>query len=426
MLFNHMSTASIPFAILPDHTYLYSNALTEQHRELYHRKQLDLICPECGAALMIVLNNNQYYFKHFSHQSCILDSDKMQREYQDYLVTQSHESEKHKSLKNALIKKLLASDDPLIDKTSVCIEKFTDRRRADVYCERNGRKIALEIQISPLSLSIILARIDHYRKKNIHLFWIIECDDLIKKQYINDIKTYGSSEHLYELSLDEKLLKCHFQAPEIYYENGTLYVRRSFQEISINLSDLKLIDNQPTLLDYDKEENHLKILRTYIQEAAIKQDLDKLNTLYNDLYLLMDNKPFFSKNYALLKEYLDWLLSDPALVQNNALYATQTTDDFLWYIEGAHPKYVQKFYEKDDEDDEPNLLIYCLCPKCQAMDEEYTGRIIVKRNKGSCDYCDYKQIDLITYLADMLFKSDKLNAAKEICHNLTIPYKSGI
>lgn len=92
-----MNTASIPFAIRYDHTYLYVTTLTEQHRELYHRKQLDIICPGCGAALMIVLNKNEYYFRHFSNQSCILDSNKIQIDLIQYLADINHKGNKFKA-----------------------------------------------------------------------------------------------------------------------------------------------------------------------------------------------------------------------------------------------------------------------------------------------------------------------------------------
>lgn len=395
-----MSTTSIPFAISSDHTYLYSNTLTEQQREQYHRKQLNITCPECGAALMIVLSKNEYYFRHFSNQSCILDSNKIQKEYRDYLITQSHESEKHKFLKKTLMTKLVASDDPLIDKNTVCIEKYTEGRRADVYCERNDRKIAFEIQVSSLSLSIILARIDHYREKGIHLFWVIESAEFQKPQFKRDIENYGLSEHIYELSSDDKLLKCHFNYPIIYYENGSLSIKSGQRAETINLSDLYTINNQPALFDYEKEKENLKKLQ-------------------------VGSNPIFKENYELINEYLSWWEKHPNLKQINAFQAALIVD-FFDYIGKFHTKdnYIHKDWgEPDDELTEPYVSFPC--PNCQSMNRGYRGRFCLDKNQkklGSCDYCDFKNIDLIQYIADMRYKGNKLKAAKKICHNLIIPY----
>lgn len=94
---------AIPFAICNSETaFLYASELTEQHREQYNRKELNLFCPECGSKL-IIAKNQGYYFKHFPNESCLLISGKMQNEYREYLIHQSHESEKHKSLKNGVI-----------------------------------------------------------------------------------------------------------------------------------------------------------------------------------------------------------------------------------------------------------------------------------------------------------------------------------
>lgn len=365
---------------------------------------------------MVVLNKNEYYFRHFPHQSCILDSNKIQKEYLDYIVTQSYESEKHKSLKNALMAKLVASDDPSINQTSICIEKFTDGRRADVYCERNGRKIAFEIQVSPLSLSIILARIDHYREKNINLFWVIECDNLIKKQFMHDIKTYGSSEHLYELSLDKKLLKCHFQAPQVHYRNGSLDIFSyipSFREVLIDLSDLKLINNQPSLLNYDKEEKNLKILLASIQEVAAQQDLKALN----DLYLTTKNDLFFGIDCTIINGYLSWLIKDPSLIHNDISYATSTID-FVPYIETFH----EDLWQSKDKSACINSTFSC--PKCKIIKNHFIGTVDYRTNKYTCEYCNYSEKDLTHYLADMLYGGNLREAEKEITRNLVLPYRS--
>ncbi|MDD2828306.1 MAG: DUF6035 family protein [Sulfuricurvum sp.] len=379
-----MNETLVPFAICSDGNYVYTNELSEKHREL---SRGDIYtCPECGTYLTIGVKK-RYYFSHKRNQSCRIDSNK---EYQTYLLQQSHESEKHKFLKNKLREKLELSDDPLIDKSTVCIEKFTDGRRADVYCERNDKKIAFEIQISPLSLSIILARIDHYREKDIHLFWVIEPSEFSKPQFQKDIKHYGLSEHIYELSSDDKLLKCHFKAPEIYYADGSLNIKPTNRTIDIDLSDLKLINSNPALFDYEKEGK--KLNKHQIGENSI-----------------------FEESYKIINSYLSWFKKDPNVNQKTVFEAAHLID-FIPYIEASHPKFIH--WDLDDPDDSPYM--YLDCPICQHY--KNSGHFEIKNNTGSCMYCDYKIIDLIQYLADMRHNSNKFKAAQEICHTHAIPY----
>lgn len=382
-----MDDTLIPYAICSDGNYLYPNELTEKHRELSRRQPDTYICPECGTYLTIGIKK-RYYFCHKRNQSCSIDSN---GEYQNYLLQQSRESEKHKSLKNKLREKLHLSDDPLIDKSTICIEKYTDGRRADVYCERNRKKFAFEIQISSLSLSIILARIDHYREKDIHLFWVIEPNKFNKQQFKKDIKHYGLSEHIYELSSDEKLFKCHFKAPKIDYKDGSLSVESEQRLESINLSELYIINNQPALFNYEKEEEKLKS--------------HKIGT-----------NPIFKESYVTINDYLSWLEKHPNLDQKNIFQAARSID-FIPYIEAFHSKFIH--WDIDDFDSDPYMSIDC--PICPSLCE-YSGRIEIKNNTGSCIYCDYKNIDLIQYIADMMHKGNKLKAAQEICNTLTIPY----
>lgn len=56
------------------------------------------------------------------------------------------------------------------------------------------------------------------------------------------------------------------------------------------------------------------------------------------------------------------------------------------------------------------------------LQREYNGRIEIQNNIGSCIYCNYKNIDLIQYIADMHHNGNKLKAAQKISQTLTIPY----
>ena len=422
-----MNDLSIPSAICLDGGYLYASELTRQDREQY--KQLHIRCPECGTKLIVAINNERYIFKHYANQSCLFESKKFNKEYREYILYQNHESEKHKLLKNKLKEKLELSDDPLIDKTSVCIEKYTDGRRADVYCERNSKKIAFEVQISPLSLSIILGRINHYRDNKIHLFWIVESTKFQKQQFQRDIKYYGLSEHIYELYLDNKLLKCHFESPKIYFDNGSFSIKKILRQETINLSDLQIIEDQPMLLNYENEEKQLRKIISVIYKAAKSLDKSSLQAIDDKLDQLKDKKPLSRENFDTIKKSFSWLKQYPNLLSKTVFQAARIVN-FFDYIEKFHKKdnYINKDWgEPDDELTEP--FISFPCPTCQSMNRGYRGRFCLDKNQkqlGSCDYCDYKNIDLIQYIADMRHNGNKFKAAEEICHNLTIPYKSGI
>ncbi len=134
-------------SILADGTKVLAQKIDREKRPFY--------CPECNSET--VLHKGMIKIPHFAHKppvSCQYGTG---------------ESEAHHKCKQEIYNCLLK------DKTSVTVcelEKDLGKVRPDVYFESNNHKIAIEVQISNLSMEQIIYRTEQYNRLNVGVLWL--------------------------------------------------------------------------------------------------------------------------------------------------------------------------------------------------------------------------------------------------------------
>lgn len=122
-------------------------------------------CPGCNE--QVILKKGRIVIHHFSHKplnDCSYGNGESQLHLRTKLSIFNHL--KTKNVENVELEKPLGSNRP------------------DVYFEKDGLRIAIEVQISSLSLELIEKRTRLYHEKNIHVFWISPIEEL-QSQLIN-------------------------------------------------------------------------------------------------------------------------------------------------------------------------------------------------------------------------------------------------
>lgn len=121
-------------------------------------KNIDYICPGCLGN--VILKNGEINRPHFAHS----DS----KECADFAENESYE---HLKAKLDLFDQLQVAGYKNIE-----LEKVIPRikQRPDVFLQlNNGRKIAFEIQFSPISLTRLRQRTSNYQMAGIQVFWLL-------------------------------------------------------------------------------------------------------------------------------------------------------------------------------------------------------------------------------------------------------------
>lgn len=431
----------ISFAYAENGDIVYRSELEERHRfesqaEGKDRPKVLYNCPGCNKKLRVKQSKkDNYHFSHFGNEACFASSNK---EWSEYIEKKycGNESEAHKKYKHEIARKLK------LDKlnTNIETEKYIDGLRTDVYCERgaeeNKKRLAFEIQISPLSIDTINKRTEHYQNQGIYLFWIVAYkDDKIRLQ--KDIEQYGGSRHIYEISDEEdKLFICHYMAPKVF-ASGKLYVvdNAFLNKKAINLGDLELSDGkvEAYFLDFDMAKAELHAMVNKANELATKPNRDEIMELK---YIELEAKKFLSKplfeQYSIIQDYVSWLADDEWLAHKNAIEAAKVAN-FYSYIKFHYPEIVIKkcseYIGDTEEEWEQSKEVHYFslpCPECKKYygDEAFDNFILDDEwaENGRCENGGY-EANLVRYLADLLHNGNMEAAAKQICHKEDIPYK---
>ena len=111
-------------------------------------------CPECGAE--VILHKGSFKTPHFAHKPPVL------------CAYGSGESEEHRRCKLQIYESLLKSSRV----TQLELERPLGTVRPDIIGFINGLEVAIEVQISSLSLEVIARRTKDYARRNITLLWL--------------------------------------------------------------------------------------------------------------------------------------------------------------------------------------------------------------------------------------------------------------
>ncbi|MHB0756927.1 DUF6035 family protein [Polaribacter sp. M15] len=243
-------------------------------RKEFNENKLELSCCECKQELEI--SSSKKDFLHFKHKKksnpCIFKNSKFTDEENNELQEHysNRESERHKNLKNEIGKKLdlIKTVDSIYIDNKFIIENG-EKRKPDVYCEYNGKKIVFEIQLSKLSLRYILNRHNFYKRNGIFLIWILDNFDVNgQTQMEKDIKYLNKFENFFKL--DEKTevfrLICKHKYATLNNHNKIL---TPWTEKSISLSQLKFSDSYQVYF-YDLK---LKIKQKEKEQKEVAKEL---------------------------------------------------------------------------------------------------------------------------------------------------------
>lgn len=194
-------------------------------RKRYNIGELKLGCYRCDQPLLISDSKNDHvHFKHFPNaDDCPLKDGKMSdEEVQDFTnIIRSHESPRHIFLKNR-IAELLRQTAGVEPSSVIADTRFfyhdLEKRRPDVYCVYEGKKMAFEIQLSNLSQKYLLGRHHFYKQSGIYLIWILDDFNVYGQSTMErDIKYLTPSQNFFkldEIALDFKL-SCTYKSPFI-------------------------------------------------------------------------------------------------------------------------------------------------------------------------------------------------------------------
>lgn len=123
------------------------------------------MCPNCDLSLSYVISHLRMGFpviEHFRHETeC------------RYLATE-RESPEHLAMKLNLLRRFKAANKPRMTETEHKIEN----KITDIGVVTNGQKIAVECQVSGISLDEFEIRTLDYNRNGYSVFWILYCDPL--------------------------------------------------------------------------------------------------------------------------------------------------------------------------------------------------------------------------------------------------------
>jgi len=194
-------------------------------RKRYNAGKLKLGCYRCDQPLIISdSKNDNVHFKHFPNAAdCPLKDGKMSEEdVQDFTnIIRAHEKPRHIFLKNR-IAELLRQTDGVEPGSVIADTRFffnnIEKRRPDVYCVYNGKKMAFEIQLSNLSQKYLLGRHHFYKQSGIYLVWILDDFNVYGQSTMErDIKYLTPSQNFFKLdeSASDFKLSCTYKSPFI-------------------------------------------------------------------------------------------------------------------------------------------------------------------------------------------------------------------
>lgn len=306
----------------------------EQFHEQSRAGNVHPTCYECHQELAVYRHTlGFYYFRHLNNsEDCPLKylTSEQAIEYRNWI--KSKESEQHIKLKNLVATKLKKEDG--VDPESVFIDdRFIKdsnnrRRKPDVYCEYQGKRIAFEIQLSPLPRRIIDERNTFYEKLGIYLMWIMEDVDIdVRRNLDIDIRTRNVFNHSYSINTASEVLGFYCLYPLKKISQGQ-EIRREYEIKEISFPELKFDQDSFQLYYFDAP-------ITRDTEKSPSLQLSPLSNVHDTLYKEeIDNESVVDPHEASVaaKEIQEQIkiarkagAKDYSSIQSNIRYASSPT-----------------------------------------------------------------------------------------------------
>lgn len=215
-------------------------------RRQSNHNEIILECCQCFQKLNVSSSkNDRIHFKHEPNSGfCVLKDDGLSNaeieEYNNAIIAK--ESPRHIELKNkigSLIKVTQGFDLATLAIDNKFIFYSKEKRRHDVYCEYQGKKVAFEIQLSKLSQRYILDRRDFYFKSGIYLIWILDDYSVYNQStFERDIKYLTPFQNFFKLdeTCKDFRLICNYKFPFLTDDNKVL---SKWIERTVKFEDIK-------------------------------------------------------------------------------------------------------------------------------------------------------------------------------------------
>src|ERR1035437_7557370 len=121
-----------------------------------NKSQAPFSCPECGDP--VILKSGKSRVNYFAHENPLA------------CKFAGGESEAHENCKMQIFAAL--KQHPAV--SNAALEHPIGTNRPDVSAEINGVQVAIEVQLSPLSIETIMQRTIDYYRAGIHVLWLLQ------------------------------------------------------------------------------------------------------------------------------------------------------------------------------------------------------------------------------------------------------------
>jgi len=285
---------AIRYVYDPDTSEQFDAQEVFKYRELAYafRKHVQptdqrLLCCVCDERATISLGSKgRMHFKHFPNTpDCDLKDGSYTRAERKLIEEHyaNKERPRHKVLKQAIGNFLSATEG--VDANSIYIDnKFLrdkrEKRRPDVLCNFNGKKIAFEIQLSTLPPKYIFKRHEFYKRNEIYLVWILDdFDPNGQNQTEKDIKYLSKHQNFFFFNdaSPKHSLVAQYKIGRVNRALNKHYFKWTHE--SIGLKDLKFDETEFQCYFVSFEEEKSKIHLEQVKEKH-KDILDSLREFY--------------------------------------------------------------------------------------------------------------------------------------------------
>lgn len=247
-----------------------------------------LVCRICGGAVMLVrTQERRFHFRHHvdeeGERNCpistrgVYNADQINR----MKYNAAKESSAHLRLKGIIRDSLLADEscsEPQVEKVwrGMPIAERATWRRPDVQVERDGQRLAFEVQLSTTFLTEIVGRREFYRVNGGAIIWVFQGfnpgetrtaeEDIF---YLNNLNVFVVDESTLERSLKAKrmALNCWYAVPHLKGRN--VVDEWIMEEIFI---DQLTVDPSRQLVYFYDYLSHRASLEATLDTGTLRQD----------------------------------------------------------------------------------------------------------------------------------------------------------
>lgn len=152
-------------------------------------------------------------------------------------------------------------------------------KKPDINAYFNGKRIAIELQLSTTWLDVITRRQHFYKEQGIYILWIFNefnINDDVRKLTFNDViytnnqNAYVFDDEMYEQSIIENdlILKCYYKT---YCKNRYNEIEEEWEDSVIRLSDLTFDEKNFRIFYHDAEKQKSEVEQEILSQKRINE-----------------------------------------------------------------------------------------------------------------------------------------------------------